>query len=157
MARHTFAYSFLVNITLLTSSIYLLWLSKSYDVTLSQHRECVALSTYQLFLRYKFKPAPVTVSSGRNNFPTLPEEFKFNESLFEAGVQHTCWDVLSYSSRSPRGGHTHTTLPSCTRPPTHCCGSCRILVTDSSTLRPCSASRVMSDVKLILNAQLSAK
>lgn len=108
MAIHTFAYPFLLNITLLTSSIYLLWLSKSYDVTSSQHKECVVISIYLLFLRYKFKPAPVTVSSGRNNFLTFAEEFKFSESLFEAGAQRTCRDVLSIPILvPPRRSHSH--------------------------------------------------
>lgn len=109
-AIHTFAYLFLLNITLLTSSIYLLWLSKFYDVTPSQHREGVVISIYQLFLRYKFKPAPVTVNFGRNNnnFLTLLEEFKFSESLFEAGAQFTCPDVLSVPvSVPPRRSHSH--------------------------------------------------
>lgn len=110
MAIHTIAYLYLLNITLLTSSVHLLCLSKSYDVTLSQHRECVAISIYQLFLRYKCKPAPVTVNSGRNNnnFLTVPEEFRFSESLFEAGVQSTCPDVLSVPvSVPPRRSHSH--------------------------------------------------
>lgn len=112
MAIHTSAYLSVLNITLLTSSVYLLCLSKSYDVTLSQHRECVAISIYQLFLRYKCKPAPVAVNSGRNNnnFLTVPEEFRFSESLFEAGVQSTCPDALSVPVSVPPAEVTLTPL-----------------------------------------------
>ena len=106
MAIHTFAYPFLLNFTLLTSYDCL-----NLTCDPSQHRECVVcVSIYQLFLRYKFKPAPVAVCSGRNNFPTLPEEFKFSESLLEAGAQRTRRDLLSVPVSVPPTEVTLTPL-----------------------------------------------